>query len=118
MECIFCQIAAKKAKAEIIYEDGETMVFQNIRPLAPIHLLIIPKKHIVSIAHILPEESNLIGQVIITAQKAAQLVGLAERGYKLAVNVGQGGGQEIFHLHFHLLGGWLSNEERDIPGQP
>jgi len=118
MDCLFCQIAAKEAKAKIIYEDAETMAFQNIRPLAPIHLLIIPKKHISSISQVLPEERDLIGQVILTAQKAAQLVGLEERGYKLAVNVGRGGGQEIFHLHFHLLGGWSNLKERDVPGMP
>lgn len=118
MDCIFCKIARKESPADIVYEDDDTIVFNNIRPSAPIHLLVIPKKHIDSIDDIEVGDEELIGKTIITARNVARDKGLNESGYKLAVNVGKGGGQEVFHLHFHLLGGWKSDKERDIPGMP
>ncbi len=117
-DCIFCKIVAKEASSEIIYENEKVMVFRNIRPSAPVHLLAIPKKHIASINQIVSDDRELIGEVIIAAKEAARKEGIDESGYKLAVNVGKGGGQEIFHLHVHLLGGWKRVEERDIPGMP
>lgn len=118
MNCIFCKIARKEAPATVVYEDDETLVFENIRPLAPIHLLAIPKKHIPSIDEIEDDDVKLLGQTVIAARNAARDKGLDESGYKLVVNVGEGGGQEIFHLHFHILGGWESEKERDVPGMP
>lgn len=116
MDCIFCRIVEKKMPADIVYEDEETMVFHTIRPTAPVHLLVIPKKHIVSADHVQEEEKDLIGQLFLSAQKAAKKMNL--EGYKLAVNVGEKGGQEIFHLHVHLLGGWKNAKDRDIPSMP
>lgn len=118
MDCIFCKIATKKAPAEIIYEDEKTMVFRNIRPSAPVHLLVIPKAHIESADVVKAEDRELIGNLFISAQKGAELAKIREKGYKLAVNVKEGGGQEVFHLHIHLLGGWSDAKERDIPGMP
>ncbi len=105
-DCIFCKIVNKEAPADIVYEDEETIVFENIRPSTPIHLLAVPKKHIASVDDIQEADGELIGKVVIAARKAAASKGLDETGYKLAVNVGRGGGQEVFHLHIHILGGF------------
>ena len=110
--CIFCEIVNKKAPASIIYEDDLSLVFKNIRPSAPIHLLIIPKKHIGSIDHINPEDELLVGHLLYVAKKVASQENLL--GYKLVVNVGKEGGQEISHLHIHLLSGWNNARDKDI----
>ena len=110
--CIFCEIVNKKAPASIIYEDDLSLVFKNIRPSAPIHLLIIPKKHIGSIDHINPEDELLVGHLLYVAKKVASQENLLV--YKLVVNVGKEGGQEIFHLHIHLLSGWNNARDKDI----
>ncbi len=106
MDCIFCKIAKKEAPADIVYENDSVIAFKNIRPSAPVHFLVIPKKHIPSVNEVKKEERELIGELFLAAQKIAQEEGLQDSGYKLAVNVGKGGGQEVFHLHIHLLGGW------------
>lgn len=110
--CIFCEIANKQAPASIVYEDDLSLVFKNIRPLAPIHLLIIPKKHIDSVDHIDIEDEALVGHLVYVARKVAEQEKLS--GYKLVINVGKAGGQEIFHLHIHLLSGWNNAKDRDI----
>ncbi len=108
MNCIFCKIIKKEAPATIVYEDENSVVFENIKPSTPVHLLVVPKKHIESVNHIKPEDRELIGDLFLSAQEAAKKVGIKDAGYKLAVHVGEGGGQEIFHLHIHILGGWKS----------
>lgn len=110
MDCIFCKIAKKELPADIIYENEDALVFKDINPKAPVHLLIIPKKHIDSINHLKKEEAILIGQLFLIAKEVAVKVGVNESGYKLIFNVGKGGGQVIDHLHLHLLGGWDKNE--------
>jgi len=117
-DCLFCKIAKKEEDSEIVYEDDSIIAFENIRPLAPVHVLIIPKKHISSVNEVSKEDQNILGHIWVTMKKIAQKKGIKDRGYKVAVNVGEGGGQEIFHLHYHLLGGWKSSEERDIPNMP
>ena len=114
MNCIFCKIVKKESPATIVYEDDKTMVFENIKPSAPVHLLAIPKKHISSIDEIEEGDAELIGRIVIAVRNAAHDKGLNKSGYKLVVNVGEGGGQEIFHLHFHILGGWKSDDEMNI----
>lgn len=104
MECIFCQIANKKAPAEIISEDEKILAFKDIHPKAPIHLLIIPKKHIPSVDHLELEDKELMGELILAAQKIAREKKL--KGYRLEINVGRPAGQIIDHLHLHLLA-WL-----------
>ncbi len=101
MDCIFCKIATKKEPAEIVYEDDKFVVFKDIKPLAPIHLLIIPKKHIPSLNEVRLEDKVLMGDLILLAQKIAREKRL--KGYKLQVNVGKPAGQIIDHLHLHLL---------------
>ncbi len=106
MDCIFCKIIKKEAPATIIYENDSVVVFENIKPATPIHLLAVPKKHIESVNHIEEEDKELIGEVFLAVHKAVEKVGIKYSGYKLTVHVGEGGGQEIFHLHVHVLGGW------------
>lgn len=99
--CLFCKIAKKEIPSEIVYEDEKVVVFKDINPQAPIHLLIIPKKHIPSVDHIEIEDKSLMGELILTAQRIAKEKDL--KGYKLQINVGRDGGQIIDHLHLHLL---------------
>lgn len=105
MECIFCQIAAGKVPGEILYQDKETVVFRDINPQAPVHLLIIPRKHITSLVHLTKADSSLIGHMVDIANQLAKTEGVAESGYRLVINCGKDGGQLVPHLHVHLLGG-------------
>jgi len=105
MSCIFCQIADGKLPSDILYQDEEVLVFPDIQPQAPLHLLIIPKKHIPSISRITREDKPLVGHMINTAQEMARREGVSEKGYRLVINCGQQGGQLVPHLHLHLLGG-------------
>ncbi len=111
MECIFCKIAKKEIASEIVYENRNTMAFKDIKPLAPVHILIVPKKHILSLDQVEIKDKALMGDLILTAQKIATKTGLNQTGYKLVFNVGKGGGQIIPHLHLHLLGGWQNSRE-------
>ncbi|MCD5397222.1 MAG: histidine triad nucleotide-binding protein [Candidatus Pacebacteria bacterium] len=104
-QCIFCQIINKEAPADIVYEDNSVIVFKDINPSAPIHLLIVPKKHIISINNLKKQDKELVGYMFLVAKKIAKEQGVSEIGYRLIINVGKGGGQIIDHLHLHLLGG-------------
>ena len=111
MDCIFCQIVAGKVPSKIVYQDEEVIAFNDINPQAPIHLLIIPKKHIPSLAHLPEEQSPIIGNMTNIANQLAKGEGISESGYRLVINCGKEGGQLVPHLHMHLLGGRkLSNE--------
>jgi len=103
-------------EADVVYRDELFLAFRDINPKAPIHILIIPKKHIASVNHITEEDEELVGKMFLVAQKVAQKAGIKEKGYKLVFNVGRGGGQIIDHLHLHLLGGWGNPEQRGVPG--
>lgn len=105
-DCIFCQIVNKEKSADIVYEDEQFIVIKDIKPLAPIHLLIVPKKHIASVNQLTPDDRQLVGDMILVAQKVARDQGIAQTGYRLGFNVGRGAGQIVDHLHLHLLGGW------------
>lgn len=105
MNCIFCQIAKKELPAEIVYEDGNVVAFKDINPIAPVHYLIIPKKHIASVNHLEPQDKELIGELFLAAKKIANKEGIADNGYRLVFNVGKDSGQMVDHLHLHLLGG-------------
>ncbi len=117
-DCLFCKIAIGMTPADIVYSDNKFVVFKDINPKAPLHLLLIPKKHIPSVNHLKEEDKGFVGELFLLAQKIAKKEGVAQTGYKLIFNVGRGGGQLIDHLHLHLLGGWKNKEERDIPGLP
>jgi histidine triad (HIT) family protein len=105
MYCIFCHIVAGKIPSEIVYQDEELIAFRDINPQAPTHLLIIPKKHITSLADLSQAELPLIESMVAVAHKLARQEGITETGYRLVVNYGEWGGQVVPHLHMHLLGG-------------
>ncbi len=104
-DCIFCKIANKELPAEIIYEDDRIVAFKDIKPVAPVHVLIIPKKHIPSIDHLEARDKELIGELFLIAQKIARQEKVAGTGYRLAFNIGKDAGQTVDHLHLHLIGG-------------
>ena len=103
--CIFCKIIAKEIPGELLYQDNLVTAFRDIQPAAPIHILIVPNKHIPSINEVAPEDEALIGHLHLVAQKLALEEGIAERGYRLVINTGDEGGQVVYHLHMHLMGG-------------
>ncbi len=105
MDCIFCQIIAGKVPSDITYQDEEMIAFRDINPQTPTHMLIIPKKHIPSLAHLSEADTPLIAHMANIANRLAKEEGISERGYRLVVNCGVEGGQLIPHLHMHLLGG-------------
>ena len=105
MDCIFCQIVAGKIPGDILYQDGEVIAFRDIKPVAPVHLLIIPKKHITSLTHLSDAETPLVGHMARVANQLAREQGVAESGYRLVINCGEQGGQLVPHLHLHLIGG-------------
>ncbi len=104
-DCIFCKIVAGEIPATILYQDDRIMAFRDIHPVAPVHVLIIPKKHIPTLAHITPREAPLIGKMAMVANQLAKQEGIAETGYRVIINTGKDGGQIVQHLHMHLLGG-------------
>jgi len=105
MDCIFCKIVAGEIPSDILYQDEEVIAFHDINPIAPIHLLIVSKKHIPSILHLTDAEAPLIGHMVKVANQLAREHGVAESGYRLVINCGKEGGQLVPHLHMHLLGG-------------
>ena len=104
-DCIFCRIAAGEVQAEFLYQDGEVVAFLDINPAAPTHVLIIPRRHVTSLADLKEEDTPLITRMISVANRLARDGGIAESGYRLVINSGKEGGQVVPHLHLHLLGG-------------
>jgi len=105
LDCIFCKIINKEIPAKVAYEDDHVMAFYDINPQAPIHLLIVPKKHIASIMEINEKNKGLLDEIVRVAQNLARENNLDKKGFRLVVNTGEEGGQTVNHLHFHLLGG-------------
>jgi len=104
-DCIFCQIVAGKAPAEIVYQDDEMTAFRDQHPATPIHILLVPNKHISSVNEVEAGDAALLGRLILKAREIAEGQGVRETGYRLLLNVGEGGGQSVFHLHLHLFAG-------------
>jgi histidine triad (HIT) family protein len=104
-DCIFCKIIAGKIPSEIRYQDEDIVAFNDIHPKAPLHLLIVPKKHIPSLADVTGADSSLMGHMVAVACELARKEGVADKGFRLIINSGKGGGQLIPHLHMHLLAG-------------
>ena len=104
-ECVFCNIISKKMPAEFVYEDERIVAFRDINPQAPVHVLIVPRKHIETTNDVGEADKDLIGDMILVAKKVAEQEGVAESGYRLVMNCNENSGQEIYHLHLHLLGG-------------
>ena len=111
MDCIFCKIINKEIPADIVWEDDDIFAFKDIQPIAPVHILIIPKEHIPTIDDLKKRHQKVVGKMILTAQKLARESGTAEKGYKLLFRVKHHGGQEVDHLHLHLIGGAKLAEE-------
>jgi len=105
MDCIFCQIVAGKIPSDIVYQDEEVIAFRDIKPQAPVHILIIPKRHIPSLEQLKEDELPVITHMVEVANQLAKGEGVAQKGYRLAINCGKEGGQLVPHLHMHLLGG-------------
>ena len=104
-DCVFCRIAESENDADIVYRDDEITAFWDRRPAAPVHILFIPNRHIESINEVESGDAELLGKMILLAKKVAEEQGVAESGYRLFFNTGPEGGQTIFHLHLHLMGG-------------
>lgn len=104
-DCLFCKIVKGEIPSTKVYEDDEILAFEDINPAAPIHILLIPKKHITSLAHLQKEDEALVGKIYTVMNKIAEEKGFKEDGYRVIVNCGKNGGQEVMHLHFHLLAG-------------
>jgi len=104
-ECIFCKISAKEIAVPIIYEDEQIIAFPDIKPGAPVHVLVITKKHIANLLELATDDIPLMGHVLATIPKIATQLGLAEDGFRLVVNTKDNGGQTVHHLHWHILGG-------------
>ena len=104
-ECLFCKIVARAIPAAIVFEDEQVLAFEDIHPQAPVHVLVIPKRHVPSLAHEDGKNQALLGHLLMASASIARTKGIAERGYRLVANTGSEGGQTVHHLHLHLLGG-------------
>ncbi len=105
MDCIFCRIARGEIPAKVVAQDADVMAFEDIHPQAPVHVLVIPKKHIATLADAADAEAALLGKMSLMVRDVAVAKGVAEAGYRVITNVRKMGGQEVFHLHAHVLGG-------------
>ena len=105
-DCTFCNILTGEIPTDFLFENDTLVVFRDINPAAPTHLLIVPRKHIRSINDLTADDGEIVSEVIAVARDMAKTMGIAKSGYKLFFNVERGGGQVIFHLHLHLVGGW------------
>jgi histidine triad (HIT) family protein len=103
--CLFCKIVDRKIPAKIVYEDDQTLAFDDINPQTPVHTLVIPKKHVVAVQECGLQDQSLLGQLLLTCSKIAKQKALLESGYRIVANTGRDGGQTVFHLHFHVMGG-------------
>jgi len=103
--CIFCRIIAKKIPSKIIYEDDLVTAFEDVNPQAPVHTLVVPKKHIPDIHSMTEADRDLVGHLFLTAKKIAEDMGLHSKGYRMVINNGAGAGQTVFHIHLHVLSG-------------
>lgn len=104
-DCLFCKIAAGEIPTKTVYENDHIVAFEDIAPQAPTHCLIIPREHISTLNDLSPEHANLVGHMTLAAQHIAKERGLSEKGYRLVMNCNEHGGQTVFHIHLHLLGG-------------
>ena len=104
-DCLFCKIANKEIPAELIFEDDRIVAFNDINPQAPIHVLIIPKEHFASLNDIPEEKKDVLGHILLRARQIAQNLGIRDSGYRIVLNTARDSGQEVLHIHFHLLGG-------------
>ncbi len=105
IDCLFCKIINKEINSDILFEDDDVLAFRDINPQAPTHILIVPQKHISTINDLQQEDEALTGKIILTAQSLVKQENIDETGYRLVFNCNSEGGQEVYHIHLHLLGG-------------
>ena len=103
--CIFCKIIGKEIPSSVVYEDDKVLAFNDINPVAPVHVVIVPKLHIANVNELTAENASIIGDIHIAAKTIALKLGIADKGYRLINNCGADAGQTVFHLHYHLIGG-------------
>lgn len=104
-DCLFCKIVSKEIAGDIVFEDGDVIAFTDINPQAPTHILIVPKKHIETLNDMQQEDENLVGKIVSTAKTLARKANIDESGYRVVFNCNKDGGQAVYHIHLHLLGG-------------
>jgi histidine triad (HIT) family protein len=105
MACLFCEIVAGRIPSRVAYQDDTVLAFHDIKPEAPVHVLLVPKKHLASLLDLEPEDDALVGSLVRRARDLAKELGLGERGFRLVFNAGADAGYSVFHIHLHLLGG-------------
>ncbi len=105
MDCIFCKIANKEIPAKIVYEDAQAVAFEDLNPQAPMHVLVIPKKHIPTILEVTGEDNALVGHLFQIAGRIATDNGIAQRGFRMVINCNSEAGQSVYHIHLHVIGG-------------
>jgi len=105
MDCLFCKIINREIPADIVYEDDQVLAFNDIDPKAPTHLLVIPKKHIATLNDLTEEDQIVVGRLSLTAAKIAKDKGFADDGYRVVMNCNEDGGQTVYHIHMHVMGG-------------
>jgi len=115
MGCIFCAIAAGTQKGDLVFEAENLVAFRDIRPKAPVHVLVVPRQHIATLVDADASHRQLLGELLSAALDVARKEGIAGQGFKVVMNVGKGGGQLIDHLHLHVLGGWEAGDRRELP---
>lgn len=105
MDCLFCKMASGQIKPDVVFEDDRVLAFRDIAPQAPVHVLLIPKRHVVNLDDLGDDDAALAGHLLLTARRLARELGIAGDGFRLVNNCNRNGGQTVYHLHFHLLGG-------------
>ena len=103
--CLFCKMINGEIKPDIVYENDAVLAFRDINPQAPVHVLVVPKKHIATLNDLQPEHDVLVGELYLAAKRVAEHTGIAESGYRTVMNCNEAAGQSVFHLHLHVLGG-------------
>jgi histidine triad (HIT) family protein len=104
-DCIFCRIGSKQIPSRVVLEDDQVLAFDDLNPQAPVHVLVIPKRHIGALKNVQQQDQALLGHLLAAANQVAQKKGIEESGYRVVANTGIDGGQTVFHLHLHVLGG-------------
>ena len=105
MDCLFCRIIDRKVPAKIVHEDDRAVAIEDVHPQAPVHLLVLPRRHLAALPDAVPEDADLLGHLLLVAAQLARERGLEPKGYRTVINNGAGAGQSVFHLHVHVLGG-------------
>ena len=103
--CLFCRIAGGEIPATVVHDDGDILAFRDIQPAAPVHVLVVPRRHIATLDDATPSDQNLLGRMMQVARKVAGAEGVSPEGYRLVMNVHAGAGQSVLHVHLHVLGG-------------